>query len=513
LDLLIIDDEESLHIQLKRSLMKLEFKISSATTVEEARRFLSENTYRCILANSMVRGQNGVDFVAEVAKNFPDSKRLLMSDRKMAYDAEKAVNLGRVEKIYRKPILLDELVADLLMLINESTLTANIAEDLTGYLPKVWHISEKDSEATEKTDEEYIQGEGKLILIVDDNRDMRNFIAGILKKRSFRYIMAKDGIEGLRKAEQYKPDLIVADWMMPELTGLEMIERLHMEPVLSSIPTILLTAKSDEASKLTGMQKGANAYIGKPFDELELFSILENLLRLKAGEERIRELNRDMTENILKRFLPSRLVDEIASGKKVLDDTPKLMNITILFANIVSFTKRSEELGAKKTSALLNSYFDKMTEVVLDNGGTVDKFLGDGIMAIFGAPEQDSPEVQIKKALDAASAMKAALDELNKEWEKSGVEKILMRVGIHHGGGIVGTFGGKRRTEYTVIGPAVNLASRIEKAAEPGEIFFSMSVRDLISNRKWKKAGVYNLRGIGEVILFKLEDSREESAA
>ncbi|MBF0441907.1 MAG: response regulator [Oligoflexales bacterium] len=299
--------------------------------------------------------------------------------------------------------------------------------------------------------------------------------------------------------------------MMPKLSGPEVIEKMVGNKEPKSIPTILFTAKSDEESKMIGIKKGAHAYLGKPFNELELLSTVENLIHLKEGEEKIRELNKNLTENVLKRFLPHTLVNDICSGEKTLDDRPKIMDVTILFSDLVNFTNKAEDLGAYTMSTILNEYFDRMTEVVFEFGGTIDKFIGDGIMVIFGAPEEQKSQIQVQNAIKCAVAMQFALKDLNLEWSKNHNISFSMRIGIHKGSCIVGSFGGRKRSEYTAIGPTVNKASRVEKATTPGDIFFTPSVRDNISQVRWVKAGTFDLKGIGQTQLFKVEllDSEE----
>ncbi|MBF0443566.1 MAG: adenylate/guanylate cyclase domain-containing protein [Oligoflexales bacterium] len=139
----------------------------------------------------------------------------------------------------------------------------------------------------------------------------------------------------------------------------------------------------------------------------------------------------------------------------------------------------------------------------------VDKFMGDCVMAIFGAPEEMIQDTQIKKAVECAMAMQAALNELNQRWLEKGIREFSMRIGIHAGSGIVGSFGSEMRAEYTVIGPIVNLASRIEKAAGPGDIYFSAVVRDHLESGGWVRVGTFNLKGIGDTALFKIKRGYE----
>ncbi|MBF0442762.1 MAG: response regulator, partial [Oligoflexales bacterium] len=387
-------------------------------------------------------------------------------------------------------------------------LTSINAKDYQNFQPKKWHIAGIDESLSEEDDEENPYGEGKLILVIDDLKDMRDLIISALKTRAYRYITAKDGQEGLKKAETCKPDLVILDWMMPKLSGPEVIEGMLKSSEMKSIPTILLTAKSDEESRILGIKKGAHAYLGKPFDEIELISTVENLIHLKESEDKIKELNRNLTENVLKRFLPSKLVDDIINGKKIFDNKPQLMDVTILFANLVDFTDKAENLGARIIARILNEYFGKMTKIIFRHEGTIDKFIGDGIMVIFGAPEIQNVEIQVKNAAECARYMQEAIRELNIEWKSKHNMEFSMRIGLHRGSGIVGTFGAER-SEYTVIGPVVNMASKIEKIASPGTVYFSAAVRDNLKDG-WSVAGTFDLKGLGKIPLFKLDDIKED---
>ncbi|MBF0441769.1 MAG: adenylate/guanylate cyclase domain-containing protein [Oligoflexales bacterium] len=122
-----------------------------------------------------------------------------------------------------------------------------------------------------------------------------------------------------------------------------------------------------------------------------------------------------------------------------------------------------------------------------------------------GCPEEQKPQIQVQNAINCSIAMQSVLKDLNLEWSRNHNVSFSMRIGIHKGSCIVGSFGGRKRSEYTAIGPTVNMASRIEKAATPGGIFFSFSVRDNIPQGGWAKAGTFALKGIGPTTLFKVE--------
>ena len=145
--------------------------------------------------------------------------------------------------------------------------------------------------------------------------------------------------------------------------------------------------------------------------------------------------------------------------------------ITVLFSDIRGFTAMAESMGPDAVARLLSEYFSEMVEVIFEHGGTLDKFIGDAVMALWGAPiaHSDDPD----RALEAAIAMQRAIDELNRGWAASGQPEIGVGIGISHGDVFAGNIGSHRRLEYTVLGDAVNVAARLCAEAGPGEILVS----------------------------------------
>ncbi len=349
------------------------------------------------------------------------------------------------------------------------------------------------------------EGSGHLVLVVDDLADMRSLIGNTLKNRNYRILAARDGKAGLELAQEHMPDLIITDWMMPKMDGPQLIRELKASPELSSIPVILLTARSDEESKLLGTEMGADAFVGKPFNEIELVSIVRNLLQLKAREREVTGLNRQLVENVLKRYLPPDLVNEILAGQRSLEEAPKSVSAVILFSDLTGFTSLSSTIRAAKIARVLNEYLSSMTDVIFSHGGTIDKFIGDAIMVIFGAPMPLTPTEQATRATQCAASMQEAMVGLNEKWIQEGIPEFKMRIGIHNGPVVVGNFGSKRRSEYTAIGPTVNLASRIESACEPGQIFISGELYDYLPEDAAALAGEFELKGLdGKHNLYRL---------
>jgi adenylate cyclase len=164
--------------------------------------------------------------------------------------------------------------------------------------------------------------------------------------------------------------------------------------------------------------------------------------------------------NAFKRYVNPAVIDKILDSPEGLSLAGERRQISILFADIRSFTSRSEGIAAEALVQILNRYFQGMVEAIQSNGGMIDKFIGDGIMALFGAPldDKDSASHSVK----AAVAMLHSLEEINRELVADGIEPLGIGVGIHTGPAVVGNIGSSERMEYTAIGDVVNTAARIE---------------------------------------------------
>jgi GAF domain-containing protein/class 3 adenylate cyclase len=341
------------------------------------------------------------------------------------------------------------------------------------------------------------------ILVVDDNADMRGYVSHVLQRMGHEIITARNGAEGFQAVQTHRPHLIITDLMMPMVSGLEMIGMIRQDEALRGTPIILLTAKADEDTRLEGAEKGADAYLSKPFNNRELLAEVRNLLALKENERRVAELNTYLTESVLGRFLPPALVKKAAEGQLSLDLRPEPRMITVLFSDIIGFTQLSNNLRSRRVAELLNEYLAEMTHAIFENGGTVDKFMGDAILAIFGAPEEISPNEQVRRAIAAARQMYKSLAILNDRWMSQGIPQVQFRCGIHQGTAVVGMFGGAERSDYTAIGPSVNIAARIQEAAEPSSILVSAAVADYLELEEdtITKFSPLKLKGVDETVL------------
>ena len=223
--------------------------------------------------------------------------------------------------------------------------------------------------------------------------------------------------------------------------------------------------------------------------------------QLQIKEQKVRELNTYLTESVLKRFLPAAIVNKAAKGELSLDLTPEPRRVTVLFCDLVGFTNLSSQLEVLPLAEILNEYLEAMTKAVFDRGGTVDKFLGDGVMAMFGAPENLSCPEQAIRAIATAKTMYSYLEQLNQRWQNqittyTQIPVLQMRCGIHQGKAVVGMFGGGKRKDYTAVGKVVNIASRLQSVAAPNSILISETVANCLANINRETGQNFQLKGI-----------------
>jgi adenylate cyclase len=208
-------------------------------------------------------------------------------------------------------------------------------------------------------------------------------------------------------------------------------------------------------------------------DDLELISAVAAQTAIAVENARAHErlAREEVARANYSRFLPEYVVKQMLENPESFKLGGVSQTITILFADIRGFTRISEHAPPEKIVSLLNRYFSAMTDIIFAHGGTLDKYLGDGLMALFGAPTA-TPE-DASNAINAAVAMQRRILGINQELRDEGLSEIGVGMGLHTGEVIVGYIGSERRSEYTAIGDTVNTSSRLESNARGGEILLS----------------------------------------
>ncbi len=195
----------------------------------------------------------------------------------------------------------------------------------------------------------------------------------------------------------------------------------------------------------------------------------------------------------LGRYLSPELVDQIVQRKADMDLGGRRRPVTVMFADVVGFTPLTEQLDPEHVVTILNELFTIQTDIIFRHGGTVDKFIGDCVMAMWGAPREHPDHA--RRALDAAEDMLSWLETGNERWEQQYGVTVQLAIGVHTGVAVVGNIGSEKRMEYTAIGDMVNVAARLEAMARPNQILVTEDVRRAAPDFDYADAAEHSLAG------------------
>ena len=220
-----------------------------------------------------------------------------------------------------------------------------------------------------------------LVLVVDDNADMRSYLEAILH-RHYRILSAKDGADALEQARRLRPDLILTDVMMPKMSGYDLLQAVRADKGLQAIPVIFLTARAGTEARIESLDAGADDYLSKPFDELELLARVGNLIRARRQERELVQLQKEK----IARYLPPNLADMIMSDEHEEFLKGHRREITVLFIDLRGFTAFVETADPEEVMTVLRDYHTVMGRLVAEYGGTLERFVGDAVMVYFNDP-------------------------------------------------------------------------------------------------------------------------------
>lgn len=314
------------------------------------------------------------------------------------------------------------------------------------------------------------------VLVIDDTADIRYFLEALLRER-YEVLVAGDGEAGLQLAKgDPRPGLILLDVMMPVMDGYEVMRRLARDPRTADIPVIFLTALGSVADEQKGLDLGATDYITKPISPPILLARVRLHLERSANAKRLKDLSEQLS-----RYLAPQVYQSLFDGSRHAEIQTQRKRLTVFFSDIKDFTALTAQWQPEEVTLLLNSYFAEMSQIAAEYGATLDKFIGDAIVIFFGDPHSLGPRQDALQCVRMAMAMQKRMQDLQRRWRSMGISKTFeIRVGINSGFCDVGNFGSALRMEYTIIGREVNLAARLEQAAEPGGILISSETHALV---------------------------------
>ena len=244
-------------------------------------------------------------------------------------------------------------------------------------------------------------------------------------------------------------------------------------------------------------------------------AIYSDITELKQREAELTDKSKSMENlsNKIAKYLSPQIYESIFTGKREVKVASHRRKLTVFFSDIAGFTETAEQLESEDLTKLLNHYLTEMSAIALAHGATVDKYVGDAIVIFFGDPETRGIKEDALACVKMAIAMRRKMIELQDIWSDSGIAKPLQcRIGINTGFCTVGNFGSEDRLDYTIIGSGVNLASRLEGAASPGEILISYETYALVKDQiHCGKFGEITVKGISHPIqTYQVVDAHED---
>jgi len=338
-------------------------------------------------------------------------------------------------------------------------------------------------------------GESGSILVVDDNEINRDLLSRYLERQGHTVRVAPNGRQGLEMIATGAFDLVLLDIMMPELDGYQVLQQLKQSETWRDLPVIMISALDEIDSAVRCIELGAEDYLRKPFNPVLLRARVQACLEKKrlrdlkvAQQRKLSELNAalELRNRFIRQTFGSYLSDEIVDtilkegGLKIAGEKRRA---TILMADLRGFTSLSERLPAEDVVAMINIYLETMTEIIQKYQGTIDEFIGDAILVIFGAPtlRPDDPQ----RAVACAVEMQLAMTAVNERNRQAGYPEVALGIGINTGEVVMGNIGSQKRIKYAVVGRAVNLTARIESYTVGGQILISESTLDDCGDILW----------------------------
>ena len=329
------------------------------------------------------------------------------------------------------------------------------------------------------------------ILVADDEADLEMLIKQKfrqkIREQQYEFVFAVNGNDALDKIQQHPDiDILLSDINMPEMDGLTLLSRIAESSPL--IKSVIVSAYGDMENIRTAMNRGAFDFITKPINFEDLSVTMEktirHVLQIKETLKAIKENNilRMYVDETVLKFMGSREFESSLMANETVE-------ATVVFIDICSFTAISEKETPDTVVKLLNKYFDVMVKEIIAQGGYVDKFIGDAVMAVFRG------EYHLDRAIDASIAVRNSIEHLPDVSENVSF-KPKVSIGVNSGEMISGNIGSAslKRLDYTVIGDTVNIAQRLQSVAKENQIVITES-----AYQKVKES--FNCKKVGEVIL------------
>ncbi len=325
------------------------------------------------------------------------------------------------------------------------------------------------------------------VLLVDDQAIIGEAVRRMLMtEEDIDFHYCQDATMAIKMAEGISPTVILQDLVMPEIDGLMLVRYFRANKSTREVPLIVLSGKEEPGTKAEAFAVGANDYLVKLPDKLEVIARIRhhsqgyiNLLErneafkaLLESQKQLEVRNRFIRETF-GRYLSDDVVDNILENPEGLRLGGEKRMATIMMTDLRGFTAISERLAAEDVVRVINNYLEVMIDIIIKYQGTIDEFIGDAILVLFGAPIMREDDAA--RAVACAIEMQMAMEAVNQRNRGAGYPDVAQGIGINTGEVVVGNIGSEKRSKYGVVGRNVNLTSRIESYTIGGQTLISES--------------------------------------
>lgn len=332
------------------------------------------------------------------------------------------------------------------------------------------------------------------VFMVDDSATYCKIMEQLLSnEKEVDMFICKNPLQAIESAKKFSPTVILQDINMPGIDGLTLLRFFREEPATRDVPVVILSSTSDPTVKAKAFGLGANDFMEKKVDKIELMSRihyhtkayknslkLNELIEKSIESQKKMEVQRNFIRKTFGRYISDAIVDSILESPDGLALGGEKREVTIMMTDLRGFTRLGEQLTPEQVISIINNYLRVMTDILMKHGGTIDEFIGDAILAIFGAPEQNEDHAEI--AVACAMEMQIAMKTVNANNAKEGLPEVEMGIGLNTGEVVVGNIGSEKRTKYGVVGKNVNLTSRIESYTTGNQVFISATTLEKVGN-------------------------------
>jgi len=501
---LVIERDEDILRLCKNTLEERGFEVKGITDPREGKEIIKREEFQVVIIDHSLDGR----LFEDLKKEKSDLTAILTVGDEPISVAIEAINKG-FSGLLKKPFSKEELLSVVEDCFNKaSILEENIK--LKTLIP-LYELIERFIRA-ETEDQilkellnairEYVGAERISIMLYEEGE-------GVLKiKESVG--LEKEIIEKTR----LKPGERIAGWVFknkkPVILNNRKAEYSELEPflkkkeILSAISVPMISVPVYAKEKVIGVLNVSKIKEGRPFTKSDLEMVFVICKQAAMAIENLRSMNEKAEKLKIKAILEQYMAPEIAefliSSRGDLSELGEIRDVVILFADIKDFTPLVQEIPIQKTRLFMNEFFGVLADTVFQFKGTINKFVGDAGLVIFGFP--NPMEDTERKAVSCAIKIRESFFELKERWQKEeeAFKKIGIGIGISKGKVFIGNVGSKKRFDFTVIGPDVNLAQRLAADAGAGEILVSRSIKDCLKGFTIKEKGVYQLKGIKDPV-------------